>query len=205
MTIQIYIGTLGSGKTLSMVRDLYMDSIERKRKVISNLVLSFSPNIISKEFFEGFAQGQQQELFDIDLGIDEMHIFLDSRSSTTKASKYLSYFILQTRKRGVELKGTTQFYNQIDKRLRNVCDYITKCQGFIKRDNGWELVTPIMASRGLSTEQAENLWIFNATFNQEGKEIKKEIFKAKNFFDKYDTKQIIDFSQSIPTETKKKK
>ena len=106
MSIQIYIGTLGSGKTLSMVRDLYIDYTEKKRKIISNLVLTFNSEIISKEFFNGFAQGQQQELFDVSLGIDEFHIFLDSRSSTTKASKYLSYFILQTRKRGVELRGT---------------------------------------------------------------------------------------------------
>jgi len=92
----------------------------------------------------------------------------------------------------------------VDKRLRNVCDYITKCQGFIKTEKGMQPVTPVMASRGLTTEQAENLWILNDTYNQEGKPVKKEIFRAKNFFDKYDTKQIIDFTKD-DTQPKKKK
>lgn len=195
MTIQIYIGTLGSGKTLSMVRDLYIDNKDKNRRIISNLILNFTSTQISQKFFDTFAQGQTQELFDLDLGIDEMHIFLDSRSSTSKGNKYLSYFILQTRKRGVELKGTTQFYNQIDKRLRKVCDYITKCDAFIQTKNGMIPVTPVMASRKLTKEEEDNLWILNETFNQAGQTIKKEIFKAKPFFDFYDTNQIIDFTK----------
>jgi hypothetical protein len=195
VTIQVYIGTLGSGKTLSMVRDLLTDSKERNRRIISNLVLSFSNNLISQKFFDSFSEGQSQELFDVDLDIDELHIFLDSRSSTFKGNKYLSYFILQTRKRGVELKGTTQFYNQIDKRLRKVCDYITKCDAFLRIDNKMLPVTPVMASRGLTKEQSKVLWILNQTFTQDGKIVKKEIFRAEPFFDKYDTKQIIDFSR----------
>lgn len=195
MSIQVYIGTLGSGKTLSMVRDLYFDNKNKNRRIISNLILNFTSKIISQKFFDSFSDGQTQELFDLDLGIDELHIFLDSRSSTSRGNKYLSYFVLQTRKRGVELKGTTQFYDQIDRRLRKVCDYITKCSAFIKTENGMIPVTPVMASKGLTQEQSDNLWIFNHTFNQEGKEIKKEIFKAKPFFNMYDTKQIIDFSK----------
>jgi hypothetical protein len=45
-------------------------------------VLTFNSEIISKEFFNGFAQGQQQELFDVSLGIDEFHIFLDRNRQT---------------------------------------------------------------------------------------------------------------------------
>lgn len=104
MSIQIYIGTLGSGKTLSMVRDLYLDYKDKNRKIISNLILTFNSEVISKEFFQGFAQGQQQELFDVSLGIDEFHIFLDrnmtniSQRAEVQQQKHQSiYHILSCR------------------------------------------------------------------------------------------------------------
>lgn len=191
--IKIYMGTLGSGKTLSMVKDMYDDFKAENKRVISNLVLDFASTQLSQTFFQAFAEGKSEELFDVDLGLDEIHIFLDSRRSTSKRNTYLSYFILQTRKRGVNLYATTQFLSQIDVRLRNVCDYVVKCEAYIKQGKKFERVTPVKASKGLTKEEGENLWILNTTINQGGEIIKKEMFRASKYFNLYDTKQIISF------------
>lgn len=191
--IKIYIGTLGSGKTLTMVKDMKDDHTNEKKKVISNLVLDFASTQLSESFFQSFADGKSEELFDVTLGLDEIHIFLDSRRSTSKKNTYLSYFILQTRKRGVNLYATTQFLSQIDIRLRNVCDYVVKCEAYIKLKKGFEKVTPIRASKGLSKEEGENLWILNTTITPAGEIIKKQMFRASKYFNLYDTKQIISF------------
>jgi hypothetical protein len=191
--IKIYIGTLGSGKTLTMVKDMNDDFTRENKRVISNLVLEFASSQISKTFFQAFAEGKSEELFDVTLGLDEIHIFLDSRRSTSKRNTYLSYFILQTRKRGVNLYATTQFLSQIDIRLRNVCDYVVKCEAYIKLKKGFDKVTPIKASKGLTQEEGENLWILNTTITPAGEVVKKEMFRASKYFNLYDTKQIINF------------
>ena len=190
--IRIYIGLLGSGKTLSMVKDMYNDN-KNGRKIVSNLILKFTKNQISQDFFEKFASGKKEELFNVTLGLDELHIFLDSRRSTSKRNTYLSYFILQTRKRDVVLRGTSQFFNQIDLRLRNITDYLTQCEALIKQGNKFIKVTPVKAISGLTEEETENLWIKNTTIDRSGKVINKSIFKAKPYFNLYDTNQIIDF------------
>lgn len=191
--IKVFIGTLGSGKTLSMVKSVYEDHIRENKKIISNVVLNFTSTQLSQTFFEAFSNGKSQELFDVDLALDEIHIFIDSRRSASKRNTYLSYFILQTRKRGVNLYATSQFLSQIDVRLRNVTDYVVKCEAFIKKGNNFEVVTPIKASMGLTKEEGENLWIMNNTINQGGEIVKREMFRAAKFFNLYDTKQIISF------------
>lgn len=55
--------------------------------------------------------------------LDEAHIYLDSRRSASKTNMTTSYFILQTRKRGIILIYTAQLGTSVDKRLRNVQDY----------------------------------------------------------------------------------
>lgn len=190
--IRIYIGLLGSGKTLSMVRDMIKDK-QKGKKIITNLVTNFEKTEISKEFFEDFSKDKTEELFDVTLGIDELHIFLDSRRSTSKKNTATSYFILQTRKRRVTLRGTSQFFNQIEVRLRNVTDYLTQCESFIKKGKQFIKVTPIKVLDGLTKEEQDNLWIMNTTVDRGGNMINKSMFEAKPFYKYYDTNQIIEF------------
>lgn len=191
--IRIYIGLLGSGKTLSMIRDMYKDK-KRNKKVITNLVTKFSSTNLSSKFFEDFSKDKTGELFNCTIAIDELHIFLDSRRSTSKRNTATSYFILQTRKREVMLRGTSQFFCQIDVRLRNVTDYLTECKAFIKKGNNFIKVTPLKQLNGLSKEEQNNLWIENKTYDRIGHIINHSMFKAKPYYKLYDTNQIIDFT-----------
>jgi len=62
--------------------------------------------------------------------LDEVHVYIDSRSGMSKKNVILSYFVLQTRKRDVRLLYTTQFIDQVDKRLRQPTEVFVQCQNF---------------------------------------------------------------------------
>lgn len=56
---------------------------------------------------------------------DEFWLWLDSRCSTfDEANKQISDILLKSRKRGYDITYTLQGFYQIDKRIRNVTDYI---------------------------------------------------------------------------------
>jgi hypothetical protein len=119
-------GSLGSGKTLYMTRCLYKEKLKREDcRLITNYKLNEVPfeYIDASELFE-----MKEKLKNTIIGIDEFHIFLDSRSSLTKKSKLLTYFILQSRHLGVHLYFTTQDIGQVDIRLRRMLDLLVYCR-----------------------------------------------------------------------------
>jgi hypothetical protein len=105
-------GGLGSGKTLLMTRYLKQDS-DAGRKVYANYGLR---NMEYEKLDMGLLVANELDLQNASIGIDELTLYMDARSSM--GNKYLSYFILQSRKRNVCLYYTTQNINMIDRRVR---------------------------------------------------------------------------------------
>lgn len=105
-------GAMGSGKTILMVRYLLKD-FANGHKVFSN----FGLIKIDYEPLNVLELMEKQDLQDVSVGIDEITVFLDCRKSSSKMNRYISYFILQTRKRNVNLYFTTQSFSYIDYRL----------------------------------------------------------------------------------------
>lgn len=120
-----FIGNMGSGKTLSMVRRAYQ-KFRKGYTIYSNIELNFPHNSYTIDDIIAYADSGKRFYKSIWL-LDEAHIFMDSRNSASKKSKLLSYWILQTRKADIELLFTTQNFFQIDIRLRNMCDDIVEC------------------------------------------------------------------------------
>jgi hypothetical protein len=126
-----FIGRMGSGKTLSMVKYAHY-YYKRGYKVYSNVKLNFPYETYNLETLLDYANSEESLLNSVIL-CDEMHIFLDSRNSGSKRSRILSYFLLQTRKKDVKLFFTTQRFHQVDKRLRDNAEVIINCSSkFIK-------------------------------------------------------------------------
>jgi thymidine kinase len=101
-----FIGDMGSGKTLSMVRLAY--SLHLKGYTIySNFKLFFPFEYFTLQDILSYAENSQNFTNTVFL-IDEAHIFMDSRRSASARNLALSYFILQTRKQNVWLFFTTQ-------------------------------------------------------------------------------------------------
>jgi len=145
------VGSIGSGKTLLQTRMAYKEYFANKESVdnwYNNYKLSekldeehiiepltecqIVTNYKLKEIPYRYINGD--ELFNIKsslknarLFIDEMHMFMDSRSHANKTVKALTHFILQTRHLGVILYFTTQDIGQVDIRLRKQVDILMYC------------------------------------------------------------------------------
>ena len=127
------VGDIGSGKTLILTAFLYYDFLVDNKKIYANYGLKFKHitldfSIIEKLFDENLNK-------EIDFAIDEMHIFMDSRTSAKKKNRILSYWILQTRKRNIDLFYSTQFFGQVDKRLRDATSFKIECNNLGSEKN----------------------------------------------------------------------
>jgi len=132
MTIYGIEGGIGTGKTLLAVH-LTLDKLKEGKKIYSNVKLHESiENVeyLSKEFvndmFKKIKTGELDMRNSVVL-IQEMHNYMDSRSSMSKKNKTLSYWILQSRHTGkgsCDIIYDTQDLMQVDKRLRINTDEI---------------------------------------------------------------------------------
>ena len=107
-------GGLGSGKTLLMVRYLLRDHAKGNR-----VYANFGLRGIDYEPLNVPDLMQNSDISNVSIGLDEITVFLDCRKSGSKVNRLLSYFILQTRKRNVNLYYTTQDFGMVDLRLVN--------------------------------------------------------------------------------------
>jgi hypothetical protein len=106
-------GGLGSGKTLMMARYLAKDCLVHHRDIYANFWLDFEYKKLNvRDMLD-----KKANLLNVSVGIDEITVFADCRSSMSELNKLISYFILQTRKRNVCLYYTTQDFAMVDKRI----------------------------------------------------------------------------------------
>jgi len=174
------VGAIGSGKTVGMTRYAYKEYIGHKVEVDNGdmeLVTNYKLNGIPFRFIKA------NELFSLKatlknarIFIDEMHIFMDSRSSMGKTNKALTHFILQTRHLGVHLYFTTQDISQVDIRLRRQLDMLVYCTQTTY--DGWFKQT-IIDYRDVMHIRKNEI-----------------VYNGSKFYDLYDTTEIIDITES---------
>jgi len=93
-----------------------------KREVYSNFKIDI-PNYKSLEVVDLLDLKH-----DIDVLIDEGYTWLESRTSGSSLNRYLSYIVLQSRKRTIDIIITAQMYSSIDVRFREQADILIKCK-----------------------------------------------------------------------------
>lgn len=112
------LGAQGSGKTILMV---YLAS-QSKREVYSNFKIHI-PNYKKLEIMDLLELKD-----DIDVLIDEGYTWLESRTSSSHLNRYLSYIVLQARKRTIDIIISAQLFSTLDVRFRQQADVIIKCK-----------------------------------------------------------------------------
>lgn len=118
-------GVMGSGKSLSACTFAKLD-YERGREIISNNKYNFPCTEFNTEYFvDHMTDGQMQN---VTMVLDEAYLYLDSRSSAAKLTKLFTYFVAQTRKRGVDLYICVHHIDTVDKRLRRAVDVRGTCR-----------------------------------------------------------------------------
>jgi len=171
------IGDRGSGKTLFMTLEAF-NQYKKGKQIYSNYKLTFpklpntkKPKIIPDDFFTDF---EKYNLKDVCMFLDEIYVYIDSRSSGTTRNKLMSYFFNQTRKTGVDLYYSTQFFSQVDKRLRFNTERFILPKCFKDKNKDMFIVVEIC--------------------NRDLKILGKWIVKAKPIFNLYDTDEIVRFN-----------
>jgi GTPase SAR1 family protein len=167
-----FVGKMGSGKTLSCVREIHKYYL-RGYKVMSNFHLNFPHTLINFEELYMMAE-QQTEMNNVVIALDEVHILLDSRSGMGNTNKVMTFWLNQTRKMGVKLFYTTQYEHQVDKRLRSGTDIIIFCEGLHVMKGGVDYFV------------CHNEMVI-------GDEFRREIFLGNDYFPLYDTKEVVKF------------
>jgi hypothetical protein len=120
MSITLYKGSRGKGKTLTMVKDAYNYYLDGYR-VISNMTLAFGDFMSSENVLK---LSKDSNLFDCILVLDELQLFFDSRNFAKEGNKSFGSFIQQIRKRNIHIIATTQYVNTLELRFRQHIDYI---------------------------------------------------------------------------------
>ena len=174
-----FVGTVGGGKTLSMTIEAYKYHL-RGMKIYSNYGLNFPHEKLTKTKFDALI-ANKTDLQDCVICIDEVHIWLDSRSSMKGKQKAITYFILQTRKRNVRFLCSTQHFHQVDKRLRDTTDVIVYCSNMTNKTS---LVT-----------KEQVLILQEYMFQYSKSPAKKRVLHANKWFPLFDTTEIIDMTE----------
>lgn len=111
------------GKTLSGVI-WALDAYQKKRNVFSNIQLGFPHKPL--EFNEVQLEDNQSRFWNGHIFIDELNFYYDSRRSLTGANINFGSFMLQQKKQGCNLTGTTHSLSSLDLRFREHYDFLIR-------------------------------------------------------------------------------
>jgi hypothetical protein len=121
MVLWNWTGDLGSGKTLGTV--LFARSLSKIEPVLSNFKINF-PNCSLVEPQQLITMKYEKAL----VILDEAYGWLESRVSSSKVNRYMSYVLFQSRKRGLDIMLTEQVPSSIDLRFEYLYQMIVNCE-----------------------------------------------------------------------------
>jgi hypothetical protein len=192
-SIESFNGGLGSGKTLRMSIKA-KDDYENGWKVYANYDFKDKDGNISIPYKKINPNDLINGLFNDELDnavicMTEAYTFLDSRYSGSESNRYISYFILQTRKRRIKFYYDAQLIGSVDIRARGVTNRIYECHKMVKdRDKDHEDINNIIG-------------FYYNVYEDDGTNYVEtlDIEDAIKYFNLYNTKDILLPSYLQPT------
>lgn len=162
------IGDFGSGKTLLMC----IFSFYSNRKVLANFEIINNHKYTKLELTGLLNLPKNRDIF-----IDEAYTWLESRTSMSKINQFISYIIFQSRHIKIDLYITAQLFNSIDLRFRNNANIIINCTSI-------RIKNKILGFRYdfYKVDRKKLKYITSLLLKYE---------KAKQFFNNYDTYELI--------------
>ena len=112
-----FVGELGSGKTLSMTY-LLLRNWQKGRVIYANYTLYGIP------FYKIRTLGDFNEISHGMVGGDELWLNISSWAGRSKVHEFTTTILLRSRKKDLHILYTTQNFHQVNKRVRDVTDYI---------------------------------------------------------------------------------
>lgn len=186
MIIGIY-GLKGAGKTLVMTLLLWIETLAFQKSVYVNYEVTFPHKKLEMQKLAEL----DQQLQNTAIGVDELHMIADSRRAGAKQNLLVTYFVLQSRHRSVNMYFTSQYEHQIDRRIRENTDIKIIVENLkIDSDNDGKndlFRVIIQDRRGMEQKYHE------------------QIICATKIFEQFNTDCIINLFQYKEKEKKKKK
>lgn len=174
----LILGLIGSGKTLFMRILIYLSL----RNSFANFKV-FGDKNCKRLFLKDLINLPD----DIDVYIDEGYSWLDSRTSMGLLNRFISYIILQSRKRLIDIFVSSQLIGTIDLRFRENADIIIYCN-VIKKNHMIVSFDYIFYKRVIEFNELNEPISKFIKFNN----LSLSYENAKYFFGLYDTFEIIE-------------
>jgi len=178
--IHLIVGRQGSGKTLFLVERAF-EGYKKGLPVYSNVALNFPyipldyNDIVECRLKNGIVI------------IDEIHLLLPSRNSTSKRNREIcDGFLSMVRKKKLEVYGSTQTTRKVDIRFREERDFLYICTKYYQSEGIFKIALtnydyprqiPIMIKLDVLEEFSGNTLTFS--------------FIGNSLFDLFDSTQVI--------------
>lgn len=112
-------GFKGAGKTLIMTLLVLMEwNMKLRPKTYSNYELAWDFEYLKGEDMATLAQKLSNSI----IAIDELHEYADCRNSHSLQNRRVATFFLQSRHTNSNIYWTSQYKDQVDKRIRRITD-----------------------------------------------------------------------------------
>jgi len=188
-TITFYTGKLGSGKTIAMVIDAFLAYYG------GSILLSNMKELKLKNFY--FRVDDALALMDM-LNPERKYTFIldeasgeaDNRDFFSLKNKKFSKFISQARKRNIDVIYASPWISSVEKRLRELTDYIVRCKA-IRDPNDDNPKTNLIG-------------LYYRKYDVEEERMKRYYISAqtaKFFYKYYNTKEFIEDTSGVMLES----
>jgi len=174
--LPIIRGSLGSGKTLFMVREACKLHLAGK-KIYANFNLRFPDGKKAEKLTIDLLT---PELSDCVVLIDEAYAWLESRTSMKLLNRYLTYILFQSRKRNLDFYLTTQLISAIEMRFQNLADHLITARlinsrsAYSKKEFQYDVISYTPSGKRVRR-------VFTISYDS----------ARKKYFDLYDTREVI--------------
>jgi len=169
------LGKLGDGKTLLLTILLYLRHMENYT-VYTNYKTTFSDRVATAE---ELILDLDSEIRDSKIkrvfGLDELGLVLQARNFMSSSNEIMSILFRRSRKLGTDIYYTTQSFQMVDVNVRRITDIIIKVE----------------FNKNLSEVKAQfyEQGVFEYEYSH------TMTYEAKEYFDTYDTNEIIEIDK----------
>ena len=183
MVVAIITGLKGDGKSTLSTMFAY-NAYKGGRPVYSNYGLKFPYT----ELRINAVKEELEQLQDAMFVVDEAYQYIDSRNAMSKGNRGISYLVLQTRKKGIDLILNLLQKGLGDLRIRENSDYVYDCEAMKVVDN--RLVR--CSIEDIENQRVSVISVYRADVRM--RRLSRFVFDPRPYFNMFDTRELIDIT-----------